>query len=211
MIGRSVGLDLLGIYELASKFAASSRTVVQAFANPVLPELARLMVKEHDAARRLYAKRQPLISTAAMLASIVQILALPALSYVMLGDVDAQFILVASLLSFAWGITSVGLVSQLYARAAGQVRHAIAGQWTLLATGVALIWLASLLSNVLWILVAPAGAIIFGHLFAFLREIRHFQLGAVGEGKVLLMIGSGSLLTILATAFVVASMVFLKS
>ncbi|MEE4537187.1 MAG: oligosaccharide flippase family protein, partial [Erythrobacter sp.] len=35
MIGRSVGLDLLGIYELASKFAASSRTVVQAFANPV--------------------------------------------------------------------------------------------------------------------------------------------------------------------------------
>lgn len=211
MIGRAVGLDLLGIYELASKFAASSRLVVQAFANPIMPELARLMGKDHDAARRLYGKRQPVISTAAMLVSIGQILALPILSYVLLGRIDAQFVLVASLLSLAWGISCIGLMPQLYARAAGQVQHAIIGQWVLLASGFTIMSAASLLSNPLWMLIAPTGAIVFGHLLAFLREIRYFGLQASGEGKLLLVFGSGCSLMLLATAVVATSMVFLNS
>ncbi|MEO0698777.1 MAG: oligosaccharide flippase family protein, partial [Pseudomonadota bacterium] len=43
LIGRSAGLELLGVYELASKFAASARTLVQAFTNPILPEFARAL------------------------------------------------------------------------------------------------------------------------------------------------------------------------
>lgn len=200
LIGRSVGLELLAIYELASKFAASTRTLVQALANPVLPELARLLVEDSEAARVRYSASQTLISSLGLLVSIAQILALPIVSFLMLGELDPAFILVSAVLSLAWGGTCIGLVPQLYARAAGRLRHAMAGQWLLLALGALLVPLASLLRDDLWMLVAPGLAILIGHLVAFVGEVRHFGLNPVGNGAVYRIMGLVFALTLVAFA-----------
>lgn len=200
LIGRLAGLELLAIYELASKFAASTRTLVQAFANPLLPELARLLVEDRPAARARYSVSQTVISSLGLLVSTAQILALPMVSCLLLGGFDPAFILVSAVLSLAWGVTCIGLVPQLYARAAGRLRHAMVGQWLLLVLGGLLVPFASLLRDALWMLVAPGLAILIGHLVAFAGEVRHFGLNPVGNGTVYRIVGLVFALTLVASA-----------
>ncbi len=211
LIGRSVGLELLGIYELASKFASSARTLVQAFANPVLPELARLLVNNSEAARVHFYARQTVISSLGLLVSIVQILALPIVSFLLLGAFDPAFILVSAVLSLAWGGTCIGLVSQLYARAAGRLRHAMVGQWLLLVLGGLLVQLAGLLRDDLWMLVAPGLAILIGHLVAFFGEVRYFGLNPVGNDAAYRILGLVFALTLVASAVITISVMALGS
>jgi len=200
LIGRSAGLELLGIYELASKFAASARTLVQAFASPILPEFARLLVKDRSSAKAQFERSQPVVAAVAMLVSTLQIIALPLVSCVLLDSIDPLFTIVSGVLSFAWGLTCVGLVAQLYARAAGQLRQSIVGQWSLLAIGALLVPMTSLLENNLWMLLSPALAILTGHLIAFVGEIRSFGLDPLGDRRATVL---GSIFGLSMTAFAV--------
>ncbi|MGI0490111.1 oligosaccharide flippase family protein [Pantanalinema rosaneae CENA516] len=183
LIGRTLGLNLLGIYELASKYAATTRTLVQAYANPILPEFARLLAQDRKAARIQYAAGQANISSLGLLISMAQILALPLVSYMLLDGLDPAFIVVSTILSFAWGVTCIGLVPQLYARAAGRLRYAMVGQWLLLFLGAIFVPLAELLGDSLWVLVSPAFAIIIGHAVAFFGEVRYLNLNHFGNSE----------------------------
>ncbi|MEO0590651.1 MAG: oligosaccharide flippase family protein [Pseudomonadota bacterium] len=206
LIGRSAGLELLGVYELASKFAASARTLVQAFTNPILPEFARALVDEEEAAQRRFNASQPMISAGAMVVSVVQLLALPVVSYVLLNALDPAFMLVAAALSFAWGLSCIGVVAQLYARAAGRMHYTMIGQWSLLGLGAVLVPLASVLGDGLWILVAPSLAILVGHLIAFIGEIRYFRLAPFGEGQAVVVLGAIFALSLVACAIIAVSL-----
>lgn len=205
LIGRSVGLELLALYELASKFASSVRLLIQAFANPLLPEFARLLAAGGQAARARYSASQTKLSSLGFLVSIGQIIVSPVVSFIMLDKVDPVFIIIAAVLSLAWGGTCIGLLPQLYARAAGRLRHAMLGQWLLLMLGGALVPLASLLNDDLWMLVAPGVAILIGHLASFLGESRHFGLNPVGDGGAHQVLGLVLALTLVASAAIALS------
>ena len=211
LIGRSAGLEMLAIYELASKFAASTRTLVQAFANPILPELARLLVEDSAAARARYSASQTIISSLGLLVSTLQIIALPMVSFLLLGSFDAAFILVSAVLSLAWGGTCIGLVPQLYARAAGRLRHAMIGQWLLLALGWLLVSLAGFLRDELWMLIAPGLAVLIGHLVAFVGEVRHFGLNPLGNGAAYRIVWMVFALTMVASAAIALSIMAIEA
>jgi len=208
LIGRSVGLELLAIYELAAKFAASARTIAQAFTSPYLPEFARLLAKSESKAQKLFGANQPRLTAGAMALTSLQILSLPLVSYVLLGQIDAVFVLVSTALSLGWGVTCIGLLAQLYARAAGRLRYSIFGQWTLLALGAALVPLLGLLDNDLWMLIAPSFAIALGHLIAFGGEVHSLNLNPLGQERVFLIAGSlFALITSSIVAVTISAMV----
>lgn len=210
LIGRSAGLELLAIYELASKFAASARLFLQAYANPVLPELARLLVEDDTAARSRYSAVQTTISSLGLLVPIGQILALPMVSFMLLGTIDPTFILVSAVLSLAWGGTCIGLVPMLYARAAGRLRHAMLGQWLLLLLGALLVPLAGLLRDELWMLVAPGLAILIGHLVTFAGEVRYFRLHPFGDSEAYRVWGLVIALSFITSAIIALSLMALS-
>jgi len=205
LIGRVVGLELLGIYELTAKFAASSRLIVQSFANTIVPEFARLIGFDQPAAKAMFRNRDALVTTLALLSTMAQIAALPILSFLTLERIEPKFLIVGGALSYAWGISCIGLTSQLYARAAGVVRHAIVGQWSLLMAGIAALAIASLSENPLWILTAPAYAIILGHLLAYGRELRYFGLQPYGFHRNPIMLVLIFILSLFTAIFILIS------
>ncbi|MEO0700112.1 MAG: hypothetical protein AAFY81_10440, partial [Pseudomonadota bacterium] len=138
--------------------------------------------------------------------SVVQLLALPVVSYVLLNALDPAFMLVAAALSFAWGLSCIGVVAQLYARAAGRMHYTMIGQWSLLGLGAVLVPLASVLGDGLWILVAPSLAILVGHLIAFIGEIRYFRLAPFGEGQAVVVLGAIFALSLVACAIIAVSL-----
>jgi O-antigen/teichoic acid export membrane protein len=200
VIGRSVGLELLGIYELASKFAASTRQLIAALGNPIMPEFARLLVADERAAKERFATTQPLIVLFAMLGTIAQIISLPIASLILIGKIDPVFILSSSAISLAWGVACIGLVPQMYARAAGYLRYAIIGQWVMLILGSILLALANILRNDVAILIAPAISIIVGYVIAYLGEVRRFGLSYFGDGAAFHVLGVVFTLTLVALA-----------
>jgi O-antigen/teichoic acid export membrane protein len=179
LIGRFSGLELLGLYDLAYKFAASARQVVQASLAPILPEFSRLLASNAEAAHRHYSVIAPMAVIAAAGVSMVQLIASPLVSYLMLKRIDGNFLLVTTALSLAWGLANLGLTSQMYARAAGVLRWAMLGQWLLLASGTTLVLLVGSTVGGIWVLMAPSIAIAAGHLVTLAGEVRQFELNTL--------------------------------
>lgn len=199
LIGSFAGLDRLGLYDLAYKFSLSARQVVQAALRPVFPEFAWLLSTDNAAARAKFMTVSRFALISASLVSTMQILSTPLASYLLMGELNLLFVLVASALSMGWGLANIGLPIQFYSRAAAVLRWAHLGQWTVLVMGVSLVFLANEIAGGEMILLAPASAIATGHLLTAAGEARYFRLNPIDSrhGRVAL----GSLL-----AFVVISL-----
>ena len=183
MIGRTAGLEFLGIYDLSYKLAVSVRTLIQASLNPLVPEFARLHLTDVKASRAYYFKINQAFIVVGAISFSVLIVCSPALSLFLLSDISAQFIFSVTVLSLGWGIATFGLVTQLYARAAGILRWSILGQWVLLIMGLGLASLVPDLNRSFWLPSVIAFAIMSGHFLAFFGETRQFSSDWVGTKR----------------------------
>ncbi|ALI53968.1 membrane protein, putative [Celeribacter marinus] len=183
VLGRWIGLEALGIYDLSYKLAGNVRTLLQAGMNPFLPEFARLWSTDKAAARAHHAMVSARAIRTVAIAYTVLILATPAFSLFFLSQVSAEFFFSVAVLSLGWGVASVGLATQLFARAAGALRWSIAGQWLLLMLGAALVYLATRSYEFIYVAIAVAIAIATGHMVAFAGETRMLTLTPFGTGK----------------------------
>jgi O-antigen/teichoic acid export membrane protein len=183
MLGRTVGLEFLGVYDLSYKLAGSTRTLVQASLTPLVPEFARLYRSDINASRTYHANVNQKSLLAIAISFSLLIIVSPALSLFLLSDISAQFIFSVAVLSLGWGIATFGLVTQLYARAAGILRWSILGQWFLVILGIGLVLFTTRSNGSFWIPVAIAFAIMVGHLLALIGEIRQFSLTWPGSRK----------------------------
>jgi O-antigen/teichoic acid export membrane protein len=202
LIARFAGLASLGLYDLAYKFSASARLLVQAPLQPLMPEFARLLASDAAAARHHFATLAPIAIIVAAGVSVAQIIAIPLASYMLLGRIDVAFLVIATCLSLAWGVANIGLTSQMYARAAGILRWTLLGQWLLLGSGIALMFLADGTLGGIWILVAPAVAIAFGHSITFAGEARQFGLNPLRSKRGPLALASLAIVALAAGAMI---------
>lgn len=180
LIGKWAGLDFLGLYDLSSKLAIYTRALLQASVNPLVPEFSRLWRTDKSAARAYHADVSVRTVRAVALAFSLVILASPAFSFFLLAKISPEFIFSVAVLSLGWGLASFGLITQLYARAAGLLRWSIFGQWLLLALGVTVLYFTARSSSV-YIPITVGLVVAVGHLVAFTGETRALSLAPFGE------------------------------
>jgi len=182
-LGRWAGLETLGIYDLSYKLAGNTRTLVQAGMNPLVPEFARVLSADSKTARNYHATVSARSIRAVALAYTILIVTAPVFSLFLLSHVSPEFVFSVAVLSLGWGLASVGLATQLFARAAGQLRWSIAGQWLLLMLGAGLVYIATLSDESIYAAIGVAVAIATGHMVAFAGETRTLNLTPFGTGK----------------------------
>lgn len=183
LLGKWAGLHFLGIYDLSYKMALYTRVMIQASVNPLVPEFARLWTRDTTAAKVYYAGVNMRTFRAVAIAFSLLILASPVFSFFLLEQISPKFIFTVSVLSLGWGLASFGLITQLYARAAGILRWSIFGQWTLLVLGVALVYFSVQACNTIYVPIAVAMSVAVGHIVAFIGETRVLLLSPIGEDQ----------------------------
>lgn len=196
-LGRWAGLENLGIFDLSYKLAGNVRTLVQAGMNPLVPEFARIWSTDTAAARAHHAMTSARAIRTVAIAYTALILAAPAFSLFLLSHMSAEFIFSVAVLSLGWGVASIGLATQLFARAVGVLRWSIIGQWLVLVLGGVLVYLATRSNEAIYAAIAVAIAIAIGHIIAFAGEIRMLTLTPFGDKK-------QAIISLAALAFLVA-------
>lgn len=182
-LARWAGLEALGIYDLSYKLAGNTRTLVQAGMNPLVPEFSRLWSTDNRAARAYHATASSRAVRVIAIAYAVLILTAPMFSLFLLSHISAEFVFSVAVLSLGWGVASVGLATQLFARATGLLRWSIAGQWFLLVLGTSLVYLATQSDESIYAAIGVAVAVAIGHMVAFAGETRMLTLTPFGTGK----------------------------
>ncbi|WP_435988422.1 oligosaccharide flippase family protein [Sulfitobacter sp. SH24] len=182
LLARYLGLESLGIYDLSYKLAGNVRTLVQAALNPLVPEFTRLHRSSVKGAKALHSQVSIKSIRAVILSFLALVLVSPLLSLFLLEEISSNFIFCVAVFSLGWGTSSFGLITQLYARAAGVLRWSIVGQWGLLSSGIgATVWLSENdRGSITIVAMTVASAIAMGHLFAFIGETRTLSLLPLG-------------------------------
>jgi hypothetical protein len=183
LLGRWVGLEYLGVYDLSYKLAGNTRTLIQASLQPIVPEFTRLHRADPVAANFLHTRvsQTGILVTAGAFSALI--LACPLLSLFLLSKISPIFIFSTSIFAVGWGVATFGLPTQLYARAAGFLRWSILGQWSLVVLGAPLSFAAYQWLGQFWIAAGAALAIVIGHLIAFAGEARMLRLRPVGAAS----------------------------
>ncbi|MBL4627954.1 MAG: oligosaccharide flippase family protein [Roseicyclus sp.] len=176
LLGRMAGLEFLAQYDIAYKLAAYTRNLVRSYLTPMLPQFSKMSMSDVEAGRRLLTETSVAIARVVSLLFTGLIAASPLFSLFMLSTISAEFILFTAVLSLGWGLTTLWLVTQLYARAFNVLRWSIIGQWGMLALAVPLISATSNYLGDIYLPMALAGLVLIGHLLAFVGEVRTLKL-----------------------------------
>lgn len=206
VINSVAGLAMLGIYDLSYKIAANSRSLVQAALNTTVPEFSRLMDDDRGSAKDLHARVFALNSVGTMVVFCGIIAASPLLSIFLFSHISDLFIFSVAVLSLAWGLTTIALPTQLYARSAGVLRWTMLGQWSMLICGGLLLFMGASRVGPLWSIVGIAVAILIGHLASFVLETRWFGLHSSRKGNRLQVVGSTVVLLVVAATAIAVSL-----
>lgn len=179
LLGRWTTIEYLGIYDLGYKLAGHTRTIIQAYFNPMIPELANLWTQSQDNARAFFQYRNLRAVRLVAFAYIVLILLSPVAGMFLLGEVMPEFIFVTVTLSLAWGLGSLALPTNLFARAAGLLRWSIVGQSLILISGPLL--LSFFLSHFgqSSASVAVGLSILVGSLVTYIGDVHALKIGSL--------------------------------
>jgi O-antigen/teichoic acid export membrane protein len=180
LVGRWAGLETLGVYDLSYKLAGHTRTLIQAYLSPLIPQFATQWIHSRGAARaRFKSINEPTLRiVAAAFGTLV--LFSPVASMFLLSEISAVFIFSTTAIALAWGLASLALPTHLLARAAGLLRWSIWGQFVILGLGPALVYWAVHQAGQVWVAIGVAVAIFIGHGIAYLGETRLLQISPIG-------------------------------
>ncbi len=176
MLGRIAGLEFLAQYDIAYKIAGYTRNLVRAYLSPMLPEFSRLVTTDVKAARHLLSETSVAMARLVSVLFTGLILISPLFSLFMFSRMSAEFLLFTAALSLGWGLTTFGVITQLYARAANVLRWSILGQWGMLALCVPIIAATDAYLDDVFLPIVLAFIVFIGHTFAFVGEVRTLQL-----------------------------------
>ena len=177
-IGSAFGLSQVAIFELAMKMAVQLRAMIQAYLNPLVPQFTTMITEgstEIQASLNFWNLRASMF--------VIILFGLLALcsdyvSLAFLGDINSQFQLLLYLSSAAWGLASLGVVVQLYARANNLLSWSIRGQWLMLLMVCAIITTNTLVSTfdfssfcgLIFVSIA------IGHISSFIGETKSLSI-----------------------------------
>ncbi|GAB5447977.1 oligosaccharide flippase family protein [Gymnodinialimonas sp.] len=191
LLGRVAGLEFLAHYDIAYKLAGYTRNLVRAYLTPMLPQFSRLSVTDEEAGRQLLSETSVSIARVVSVLFVALIAASPLFSLFMFSEISYEFILFTAALSLGWGLTTFGLVTQLYARACNVLRWSIMGQWAMLALFVPAIFATSAYLDDIYLPIALSIVVLAGHAFAFFGEVRSLKLAPFASSKSLLPWAAG--------------------
>lgn len=180
-LGRWVGLDILGIYDLSSKLAVQTRALIQSGMNPMVPEFATQFKLDPSLAVELHSQASQKSIRYVALAFSFLLLASPIFSLLLFSKLVPEFLFSMAVLSLGWGTASFGLMTQLFARATGMLRWSITGQWTTLGVGLFSIYVFAKSLDGVFVCVSIALAVLFGHTLGFIGEVRELRLRPFGS------------------------------
>jgi len=164
------GLAVLGIYELASKLVVQARALIIAAIQPLISTFAGLRSDEDPRLRRLLVRATSATAWASIAATMAVILASPVFSWLMLGKIETNLILITCALAAGWNINS--LCSPIYFAAIGK--------------GI-MKW--NLLSHVVTGLATLVGGLLLGEQFGTLGVVASMVVGLL-IGTAVAMIGN---------------------
>lgn len=173
MINHFAGLSTLAIYDLAYKLCSQTRLMLEAAANPLVPQFARSYRSDPAFTSELYRKAMRWSIRGAFTSFATLIALSPFVSIFLFGSISFQFLASVSLLSLAWGVASIGIVPKFHARAINKFRWTIAGEWTIAGLTVLLsVVVANLTTDPSYIFIGPAMAIGIGSTVAIWGNTR---------------------------------------
>lgn len=178
-IGRSAGLEYLGLYDLCYKLAVNMRMLIQAYLNPLVPEFTRRLENNSDSARSLFTVCNTQNLRIVSLAYGALILLSPLASVFILSELSTLFVLSTAILALGWGTATYALPTQLFARAAGVLKWAIFGQSLILLLGPASVYYVMHNLGQSWTVIAVAFSIVVGHAFQYVMETSVLKLKPV--------------------------------
>lgn len=178
IINYLAGLHALATYDLAYKLCVYTRNFIQAAAQPLIPALSRLVVEDHDAARRLFTRsfRIFLIAGAVIFAGVA--LMSPVVSYVLLGQISSDFIIATVAMAVASVVGTAAFVPSVLAQATGHLKWNIAGQWSIAFLTVTLVPAIGLAIGTDWAIVGTALAVAIGYAMIIAGNIGYFDAKA---------------------------------
>lgn len=184
LIGRWIGLEYLGVYDLSYKLAVNTRTLIQSYLNPLFPEFTRQWSQGAEAAREYYSD-QNLKSMHAVSAGFCAIILLsPAASFFLFSEISGLFIFSTAILSLGWGLASLTLPTQLFGKAAGTLRWSICGQLSILFIAPVLLFGTVQTAEHIWIVGSVAATIIIGHAVEYAGITKVLGLKPVNHSNV---------------------------
>lgn len=175
LIARWYGLDFLGLYDLGYKIAANIKTMIQAYFNPIIPELSSIWAENKQRAITKAINYQKDFSWIIFISFASAIILSPLLSIILLGNINIEFLYILTSMAFSWGLTTLFLPINLLARASDTLIFSILGQILIIITAVLGFYIVSLI-DVRMLFIAIVGlSIIFGNTFGFLGEFFAFR------------------------------------
>lgn len=131
----------VALYELASRVVTQVRSLVVAAAMPLMPAIARFSAVQRVERDALMLRAMQMTSAAAVLAAAASLALAPIASWLVLGRVSSELLLMAIALAFGWAAHLPSLAFYLAAQADGRLRwnalsHLVIGLVIIAALGL---------------------------------------------------------------------------
>ena len=137
IIGRSAGLEALGLFELAFKLVALPRNAVISGVHASIPAMTRLIATDIQAARALYRRSLSATGLSSVIVLAVVTLSSPLVAIAWLGRYEASLSIFTALLAAGFLANAFGAPAHTLGVASGQLRGNI--EAAVLAGGLAMV------------------------------------------------------------------------
>lgn len=175
IINYLAGLHALATYDLAYKLCIYTRNFIQAAAQPLIPALSRLVVEDHDAARRLFYRSFRIFLIAGIVIFAGVAVASPLASYLLLGQISPDFIIATVAMAVASTVGTAAFVPSVLGQATGHLKWNIAGQWSIAVLTVTLVPAVGLVIGTDWAIVGTALAVGLGYTLIIIGNLGYFR------------------------------------
>lgn len=171
------GLETLGIYEIAYRLVAQTRSFLSAAATPIVPVFAKLHETDRDQAKQTLHRASRIFGYITVLGFATLCLLAPLAEYVLFPTPEPLFLPFVAGLAVGYIVNANTTPVFLYAQGVGILRWNIIGQLCIAIISVAAVWF---LPQVTTVQAAPMGIAIgltLGSFVIFFGNTRHFRLG----------------------------------
>lgn len=164
LIGRSGGLEVLGLFELAFKAVSLPRNVIVSGIHATVPSMTRLFSEDRAAARVLFDHSEKRLMWGYFLVGILVILTLPAASWFVLGRLDLLLWAFTGLMALGFLGNVIGATSYVLCIASDRAGLIIISSVSVLALNILFVSLSGMMFGVIGSVAGVALALTGGGL-----------------------------------------------
>ncbi|WP_291360350.1 MULTISPECIES: MATE family efflux transporter [Acinetobacter] len=170
IIGHSVGMSTLGLYEIAYKLVALPRNAVVSGVLGLTPAITRLLISDPQEAERLYFRARRLVLLATGGVMLLVVLSSPLLSFLLLTEIDKLLIAFVTTLAIGFWLNALGAPAYTLGFSAGQMQANLISSILCIACVVLLSAILRIFWPVYGPVLASACALSLGGLFILWRN-----------------------------------------